>query len=457
MRALVNEESGIARVLECLTPETYDQWFQSAPSNAKNWVGDAGYTPMPGRYMAIPSADGHCHGVIVTLDEADPLWGIAHLATDLPSGTYQIKQNLAPETLRLLALGWELDAYEYTRYRAPIKRNHPKLLIEDSVLFGRLSREVDAINFVRDLINTPAEDMGPSEIALSAKVLADANGAKVECIEGSALLGYNYPAIHAVGRGSARSPMLIDLQWGEGDKPLVAIVGKGVCFDSGGLDIKDAAWMRLMKKDMGGAAHALGLAKRIMDEDLPLRVRVLIPAVENAVSGNSYRPGDVIKTRKGLALEVDNTDAEGRVVLSDALAAAVEDRPDLIIDFATLTSAARQALGADIPAFFARNDNLARELEAAARTVDDPVWRLPLVERYRHQLHSEIADIANRSSALGDSIIAALFLSTFVPLDVDWLHLDLMGWNQISRPGRPFGGEAMSLRAVYAYLEQRFC
>lgn len=457
MRSLVNEVSGVERILECVTPEQYEQWLQSMPDTAKNWIVDSGFRPIPGAHITIPDTEGHCCGAVVVVDDTDPLWGIAHLATYLPAGTYRFRQQYESKVLRMYALGWELHSYEYNRYKTSIKHDNAKLLIADPVMYQELSREVDAVALVRDLINTPAEDMGPTDLAFVANELAAENGGEARIIDGKALLEYNYPAIHAVGRGSSRPPVLIDLEWGRSDKPLIAIVGKGVCFDSGGLDIKDASWMRLMKKDMGGGAHALGLAKRIIEEDLPLRVRVLIPAVDNALSGNSYRPGDVINTRKGLTLEIDNTDAEGRVVLCDALAAAVEEPPALLIDFATLTSAARQALGADVPAFFTRNDQLAEELELAARKVVDPVWRLPLVESYRSQLNSEIADIANRSSALGDSIIAALFLSNFVPSEVDWLHMDLMGWNLVSRPGRPYGGEAMGLRAVYEYLKCRFC
>lgn len=456
MSILTNHASGQERRLKCLSTEEYAQWYLTASERAKNWLSDMQFQATPGQHISIPAADGHYAYSIAIIDQADTVWRIAQLATTLPPGTYKLESQVSPETLRGLALGWALEAYEFVGYKSHKVRDSRRLLIEDTKLLHEINREVEAITLVRDLINTPAEDMGPVHLAAVAEKMAVTHGAKIDFIRGDELLACNYPSIHAVGRASAREPLLIDMRWGDKDNPLVAILGKGVCFDSGGLDIKDASWMRLMKKDMGGAAHALGLAKRIMDEALALRIRVLIPAVENALSGNAYHPGDVIKTRQGTTLEVDNTDAEGRVVLCDALAAAVEESPDLVVDFATLTSAARTALGSELPAFFTRDNRLARDFEAIADAVDDPVWRLPLFERYRYQLDSQIADIANRSSGLGDAIVAALFLATFVPTHIDWLHLDLMGWNQIHRPGRPYGGEAMGLRAVYTYLKHRF-
>jgi leucyl aminopeptidase len=313
---------------------------------------------------------------------------------------------------------------------------------------------MEAIYLVRDLINTPAGDMGPAELAQAATKLAERHKARISVITGAALLKKNYPAIHAVGRASSRAPRLIDLRWGA-KGPRVTLVGKGVCFDSGGLDLKAAAGMRLMKKDMGGAAHALGLASMIMAARLPLRLRVLIPAVENSVSGDAFRPGDVLPTRKGLSVEIGNTDAEGRLVLCDALAEADSEDPELIVDFATLTGAARIALGAELPAMFCNDDGVAEALLAQGLAAQDPVWRLPLHAPYRRLLDSQVADINNISSgALGGAIMAALFMSEFVRPKTPWVHLDIMAWNPSSRPGRPEGGEAMGLRATYALIEE---
>ena len=312
----------------------------------------------------------------------------------------------------------------------------------------------DAVHLVRDLINTPANDMGPSGLAAAARKVARAHGAKVSVTIGDALLKKNYPLVHAVGRASSDAPRLIDLRWG-GKGPKVTLVGKGVCFDSGGLDLKPASGMLLMKKDMGGGAHVLGLADMIMGAKLPLRLRVLVPAVENAVSGDAFRPLDVLKTRKGLTVEVGNTDAEGRLVLGDALSEAARENPDLIVDFATLTGAARVALGTEVPAFFTDRDSLADALMRHAARESDPLWRLPLHKPYRRLLDSKVADLNNVSSgSFGGAITAALFLAEFVGSEAPWVHFDLMAWNLSDRPGRPQGGEAMGLRAVYGVVAE---
>jgi leucyl aminopeptidase len=316
---------------------------------------------------------------------------------------------------------------------------------------------VQAITLVRDLINTPAEDMMPEHLAQAMITLAQAFNAHVEQVVGDSLLDQNFPTIHAVGRASTHPPRLLELRWGKESAPKLTLVGKGVCFDSGGLDLKAANNMRLMKKDMGGAAHVMGLAHRVMSTGLPVRLRVLVPTVENAVAGNAFRPGDVIRSRKGLTIEIDNTDAEGRLILCDALATGAADNPDLMIDFATLTGAARVALGTEIPVFFCNTDEVAAGLMATAETEHDPIWRLPLHAPYRELLDSKIADIANSAGApYGGAITAALFLQEFVPAGIPWVHFDIMAWNTKSRPGRPEGGEAMGLRAVFRYLCQRF-
>jgi leucyl aminopeptidase len=315
-------------------------------------------------------------------------------------------------------------------------------------------RIAEATALARDLINTPASDMGPAELVQAVRDAGRAHDAKVNVIEGDALLRRNFPTIHAVGRASARAPRLADLRWGARG-PRVTLVGKGVCFDSGGLDLKSSSNMKLMKKDMGGAAQVLGLATMVMDAKLPVRLRVLIPAVENSVSGNAMRPLDVITTRKGLTVEVGNTDAEGRLILCDALAEADRDKPDLIVDCATLTGSARVALGTELPALFSSDDGLAARLLEIGLREQDPLWRLPLHGPYRSQLDSKIADLNNVSeSSYGGAITAALFLQSFVSKDTPWMHIDMMGWNLRARPGRPVGGEVMGMRALYALIEE---
>ena len=322
---------------------------------------------------------------------------------------------------------------------------------------SRVNAMAQAVSLVRDLINTPAEDMGPSELAAEARKLGRRFKADVKVITGNALLKQNYPTIHAVGRASDDAPRLIDLRWGRKSDPKVSIVGKGVCFDTGGLDLKSAAGMLRMKKDMGGGAHALGLASLIMALKLPVRLRMLVPAVENNVAGNSIRPLDVVKTRKGITVEIGNTDAEGRLVMCDALADADSEKPDLIVDFATLTGAARVAVGTDLAAMFTNSDELAADLEKAARAVNDPLWRMPLWQPYRKLLDSKVADINNVSEGgFAGAITAALYLQEFVGEGTAWAHFDIMAWNTMPRPGRPVGGEAQGLRAVFEMLERRY-
>jgi leucyl aminopeptidase len=314
-----------------------------------------------------------------------------------------------------------------------------------------------ATALVRDLVDTPANNMGPAELERAARSIATDFGGQIQVTSGEDLLK-SYPLIHAVGRAATadRAPRLIQFEWGNPTHPRIAIVGKGVCFDSGGLDIKPASGMRLMKKDMGGAAHALALARLIAAVRLPVRLHLLIPAVENAVSADAFRPGDIIASRKGLTVEIDNTDAEGRLILADALTRAAEDKPEVIIDFATLTGAARIALGPDLPAMFANDEALASEVEAAATEVDDPLWRLPLWDEYDEMLKSDIADIVNSGGPMGGTITAALFLRRFVPNELPWVHLDTFAWRQSGKPGRPKGGDALGLRAVFQLLSRRY-
>ena len=386
----------------------------------------------------------------------DDLWAFGALADKLPPGHYRIETRLDDHALTLAALAWSLGTYSFERYKAR-NQARPRLVVGNAINRNALEIQLSAIYLVRDLINTPATDMMPQHLAQATEELAAEHHAHVNQIIGEELLAQNYPMIHAVGRASAHAPRLIDLTWGNSEHPKVTLIGKGVCFDSGGLDIKPASAMRLMKKDMGGAAHVLGLASMVMASRLPVRLRVLIPAVENAVSSNAFRPGDVLTSRQGLTIEVDNTDAEGRLVLCDALTEAAGETPVLIIDFATLTGAARTALGTEVPALFSNKESVVKGVMHAAEEVDDPVWPLPLHRPYRALLDSTIADIANSSKEpYAGAITAALFLQEFVPAELDWMHFDVMGWNLRNRPGHPVGGEAMGVRAVFLYLKNRF-
>ena len=438
-----------------------DRWLKGGPAAEAAWVKAAGFKAEPGALCLVPGAGGALARVLAGIDPDDDLWSYAGLPGRLPAGTpggapggrYLLDTDLTPEVATRAALGWALGSYAFTRYRKS-ERRFATLAWPAGADKGAVQRAMEATYLVRDLINTPAGDMGPAELAAAAATLARRHKAKVSVTTGAALLKKNYPAIHAVGRASARAPRLIDLRWGA-KGPRVTLVGKGVCFDSGGLDLKSAAGMKLMKKDMGGAAHVLGLASMIMAARLRLRLRVLAPAVENSVSGDAFRPLDVLATRKGLSVEVGNTDAEGRLVLCDALAEADREDPDLIVDFATLTGAARVALGTDLPAMFCNDDGVAGALLAQGLAARDPVWRLPLHRPYRVQLDSQVADLNNISSGpYGGAITAALFLAEFVRPETPWVHFDVMAWNLSSRPGRPEGGEAMGLRATYGLIEE---
>jgi leucyl aminopeptidase len=429
------------------------KWLKGREARVRRWVESSGFEATPATHCLVPGADGSLEVVLAGMDSADDLFSLAQLPNVLPKGGYRIACDWPEARIERAALGWALGAYRFTRYK---KQNEVRanLVIASA---ARVRHLVAGLYTVRDLVNTPAEDMNPAHLALAVKNTAHDFGARVREVVGDTLLKRNYPAIHAVGRAASQPPRLIDLRWGKKSHPKLTLVGKGVCFDSGGLDLKPANGMRLMKKDMGGAAHAIGLAQMIMSTGLPVCLRVLIPAVENAVAGNAYRPGDVLESRKGLSIEIDNTDAEGRVILCDALTEAASESPELIIDFATLTGAARVALGTDVPAMFCNRDAVAQNLAESAERVHDPLWRLPLHRPYRELIDSRIADIANSSSGpYGGAITAALFLQEFVPESVPWVHFDLMAWNLKSRPGRPEGGEAMALRAVFNYLENRF-
>jgi leucyl aminopeptidase len=415
------------------------------------------YEPVPGRVLIVPGAEGELLGVIfgVEAEDAphrDPFIS-ANLARDLPAGAYRFEGPLADA--RLSAIGFLLGTYRFDRYRRPDIRT-VQIVLPDGVEPADVFRIAEGVRLARDLVNTPSNDLGPDELEAAARELCGRHGGWFVSVSGEAL-ERGFPLIHAVGSSSPRTPRLIDFSWGEEHHPRVTIVGKGVCFDTGGLDIKPDAAMLIMKKDMGGAANALGLAHMIMDARLQVRLRVLIPAVENAVSGTSFRPGDVYRSRKGLSVEIGNTDAEGRLVLADALALADEEAPDLLIDLATLTGAARVALGPELPPLFTDDDKLASDLMRIGMAENDPVWRLPLWKNYDRLLDSKIADMNNvASGGHGGSIIAALFLKRFVERAKAYAHLDIFAWTPSARPGRPEGGEAHAIRAIYGLLKERY-
>jgi leucyl aminopeptidase len=423
---------------------------------ARRWLESVGFTGAPDTHALLPAADGRIAAVWAGVAGAAHPWALAALPKQLPPGRYHLASPGLAVDAGAAALSWELGGYVFDLYRA--RRREPATLVLPPTEPARRALVMSAaIAATRDLVNTPAEHMGPAELAEAARLLAKAHGARFTQTVGDKLLSAGFPAIHAVGRAATRAPRLIELTWGSPKHPRLTLVGKGVCFDSGGLDIKSADGMRLMKKDMGGAANALGLAQMIMALELPVRLQLLIPAVENAIAGNAYRPGDVFKTRKGLHIEIGNTDAEGRVILCDALAYGAESQPALMIDLATLTGAARTALGPSLPALFCHRMELARELVDLGLALGDPLWHMPLWRDYHAGIESDIADIVNTGrNAMAGAINAALFLDDFVPAGLDWLHIDLFAWNSSSAPGRPSGGEAQTLRTLLAYLERRF-
>ena len=438
-----------------LTASGLDKWLTTQPESVQRWVHANGFKASSGEPCPVPNDLGAIDCVLTGVLEPDP-WCLAGLPFGLPEGDYYLDSDWSERELTRAVVGWGLGTYQFTRY----KKSHKtlaRLVMPKGCDQQKINAVVTSVSLARDLINTPAEDMMPEHLAQAVEDLAVTHGANVRQTVGDDLLIDNYPAIHTVGRASAHLPRLIDLDWGETDDPRLTLVGKGVCFDSGGLDLKPSKGMRQMKKDMGGAAHAIALASLVMQNDLPVRLRLLVPAVENAVSANAYRPGDIIITREGISVEIDNTDAEGRVILSDALSEACTDNPDLIVDFATLTGAARVAVGTELPAMFCNHDEVAEGIRAISVDESDEVWRLPLHAPYRELIESKVADLLNSAtSPYGGAITAALFLNEFVPDSVAWVHFDVMAWNLRARPGRPEGGEAMGLRAVYEYLEGRY-
>jgi leucyl aminopeptidase len=430
--------------------------------SALAWLATQNFSGAAKKVVTLPAADGGLRGVVLGVGdgEAGEPSGpsellVGALAQSLPPHTYRIASSLAsPE---LAAIAWGLGSYRFTRYRARGSSAAPRLSMPEGANFHRTLNTVEAIWLGRDLINTPASDLGPAELESAARALAARHGADIKSIVGDDLLKANFPMIHAVGRASPRPPRLIDLTWGPKDAPKVTLVGKGITFDTGGLDIKPSSAMLIMKKDMGGAATALALGHMIMGQKLKCRLRILIPSAENSIGGDAFRPGDILKSRAGLTIEIGNTDAEGRLVLADALALADEESPDAIYVFATLTGAARTALGPDLPAFFTNDDDFASRICAIAPAIGDPVWRLPLFEGYRRHLDSEIADMNNVwESPFAGAITAALFLSRFVQNVRRFAHFDLYGWRTAQKPLGPKGGEPQTARAVMEVLRREF-
>ena len=433
----------------------FENWRQALPQIQRQWVEVSGFVAKAGQFCTIPGDGEDAPSCVFGMQKEGWLTQLAALVSKLPEGVYRLQCDWDQEQRSQASLGWGLAAYCFDRYKKNNKLK-AKLLLDEDIDKG-VRALCDAQCLVRDLVNTPTEHMGPQQLADAVTGQADLYDADFDAIVGADLLTRNYPAIHAVGRASDREPRLIQMSWGDEHAPLLALVGKGVCFDTGGLDLKSATGMALMKKDMGGGAHALALASLVMRHKLPVRLLLLIPAVENSVAGNAYRPGDVIETRKGLSVEIGNTDAEGRVVLSDALAYACEQKPDLVIDFATLTGAARVAMGTELTPLFSNHLEVARAIQDAGEEVEDPMWTMPLYQPYRKLIESPIADLNNiGKTSFGGCITAALFLEHFVEAEIPWVHIDTFAWNQADSPGRPQGGEALGLRAVFRYLLSRY-
>ena len=452
------DRGGPAHAIHLVDKGSFADWLKTQPAARRALLAAHRFDGKTAFQFAILPADGSDGFEVVTTvaDVADlSPWCLARLGEALPEGSYR----LAAGDPDIAAFGWLVGQHRFVRYKKSKDDRGPRVLLtKDAAAIEDTVRLAEATALVRDLVDTPPADMGPAELERTARDLAKEHGANFDVTAGEEL-AKGYPMIAAVGAAATaeRAPRLIELHWGNPGHPRLAVIGKGVCFDSGGLDLKPAAGMRQMKKDMGGAAHAFALASLVMAAKLPVRLHILVPAVENAVSGSAYRPGDILTSRKGLTVEIDNTDAEGRLVLADAFTKAAEEKPVLLLDFATLTGAARVALGPDLPAMFSNDEALADDFLDAAKVVTDPVWRMPLWDGYDEMLKSEIADLSNAAdSPLAGAVTAALFLRRFVPDDTPWAHLDTFAWQPSAKPGRPKGGEAMGLRAAFALLTARF-
>lgn len=455
MKCFVNDAPG-AVGLDILARDSLEGWLDTIPDHQARWIRSHEPGASGRRHLVVPDADGGVARVLVIVDESPGMMTLAGLPAHLPASmACRLAEDVDGETAAALALGWALGSYHFGRYLSS-DRNSAGLVFPGQADRAAVETVVRAVWLGRDLVNTPAEDLGPAELAGEVATLADRHQGDLTTVVGDDLLEKNFPSVHAVGRASSRPPQLVDMVWGDPDAYRVTLVGKGVCFDSGGFDIKPSAGMLLMKKDMGGAATAIALASMIMDLDLPVRLRLMVPAVDNVISGNAFRPLDVFRTRKGLTIEIGNTDAEGRVILCDALAEASSSGTDLLVDFATLTGAARVALGPDLPALFCNDDGLAQDIMENCRRVEDPVWRLPLWSGYASDISSDVADLRTTGSTpLAGAITAALFLEKFVDGTIPWAHIDLMAWNRRHKPGRPKGGEVMAARGLLETIRAR--
>jgi leucyl aminopeptidase len=455
MRKTSNKSAAASTPIILVKKKEWNDWLKKQTPETAAWVRASGFMAEPQRFCVVSDKTQGISIVAITGEKPD-IWSLASLPEKLPAGTYRLQSAVDSETADALLLGWLLGSYRFTRYKKQSK-NLPELSFPSTCKVAHVMHMAESINLARDLINTPANDLGPVELAAACKQVANRFHAEYDEIAGEELLHQNYPAIYTVGQASSRAPRLIDIHWGNKNHPKVTLVGKGVCFDSGGLDIKPSSGMKLMKKDMGGAACVIAIAQMIMASGLPVRLRVLIPAVENSISGNAYRPSDVIATRKGITVEVGNTDAEGRLILCDALWEADQEKPDLLIDCATLTGAARTALGMDIPVIFTPDDTLAKDLQRHGMQQNDPVWQLPLWQGYREMLNSAIADINSAPDGpYAGAITAALYLKEFVQETMSWAHIDMSAWNLSKRAGRPQGGEAMAVRAIFSLVNERY-
>jgi len=455
MSSFLTSDPNNAKLVTPITSATLPTWLEQH-AHARDWISAIGFRAEPGSFAFVPPHDGSRGAILASPNEGAAVYGFAHLPRALPEGTYAFELDGDYGSPTDVALGWALGSYQFSRYKVP-KRAPAALVWPSKANQAEVERVSRAVFLARDLINTPAEDMGPEHLAAAAKRVAEAHGAKATVTIGDDLLECNYPTIHIVGRASSREPRLIDLHWGDEDAPKVTLVGKGVCFDTGGLDLKPRDGMLEMKKDMGGAAVVLALADALMASGTRIRLRVLIPAVENSVSGNAYRPLDIVRTRLGKTVEIGNTDAEGRLILCDALAEADSEQPDLLIDCATLTGAARIALGPELQALYCDDDDVAHGMLQAGTDVGDPLWRMPIWRPYRKELDGKCADLNNvAKGTFAGSIIGALYLAEFVSSTTRWAHLDIIGANTNSRPGRPEGGEATGMRALYAYIRRRY-
>jgi leucyl aminopeptidase len=442
--------------------DAFDVWRAGQNEATRNWLSANGFKGERHKIVLLPGPQGRPSAVFAGMGrrsqrEELSLWHAAALPDRLPDGDYHLAEHPGARSAAQFALGWAYGQYKFERYRRPNPARTLQLRLPAGVHVAEIEQLRNATALARDLINTPANDLSPEELAQAAVELAQRYGCRYRLIVGADLLKERFPAVHAVGRASASAPRVFDMEWGDATHPKVTLVGKGVCFDTGGLDIKPGASMLLMKKDMGGAAVALGLAQLIMDAKLPLRLRVIVPMVENAIAANAFRPGDVLQTRKNLSVEIGNTDAEGRLILCDALAWADEEKPDLLIDMATLTGAARVALGPELPALFCSDESAGADMVRVGMAESDPMWLMPLWSGYDDELSSKIADLNNvSSSGFSGAIIGALFLRRFVTEARVWMHFDLYAWNGKERPGRPVGGEPQCMRALLAYLKSRY-